>query len=283
MSIIGKISGGLSKTREKIAQALQMVFAGGANNWDLLEELLILADAGPKVAAQIVDQIKKEGREPLAALKEKLMEILTIESEDRSVKVFIGVNGSGKTTSLGKLSNHLLAQGKSVFVIGADTFRAAADAQLEGWCKRLSVPYFVGKPGADPASVMFDGLNSSAARNADYILCDTAGRLHSNKNLTQELDKILRVARRLKPEAIETLVTLDAGTGQNALAQMAVFSQWLNPGGVILTKLDGSAKGGVAIAVAAEFGVPIKYVGVGEKPDDLLPFSAVSYVESLLP
>lgn len=286
MSIIGKIGKGLNKTRRKIVELFQTVFSGsGADYYDLMEEFLILADVGPDVAAEIVAEMRAgSSGEPIATLKNKLIERLSVDdvdNADKPVKVFVGVNGSGKTTSIGKLSRYFAQAGKSVYIIGTDTFRAAADMQLEEWCRRTRVPYFVGKPGSDPASVLFDGLNSKQAMNADYILCDTAGRLHSSKNLLQEMAKILRVAKGQRPDQVEVLLTLDAATGQNALAQVEAFSQWLKPGGIILTKLDGSAKGGIAVALTAKYGIPIKYMGVGEQPDDFLPFSAAKYVDSL--
>lgn len=285
MSIMAKISKGLSKTREKMAQAFQAVFERGpSRDYELLEEFLILADVGPAAAAAIVAKVKeKNSPELIPALKEELVQTLNLDSEDKPVKIFVGINGSGKTTSVGKLCHRFVSEGKKVFVIGTDTFRAAADMQLEEWCRRAGVPYLLGKPGSDPGAVLYDGLNSAAAKNADYILCDTAGRLHSNKNLMQELEKILRVSERVRPGAVEALLTLDAATGQNALQQMETFEQWVKPSGIILTKLDGSAKGGVAIALAAKYRVPIKYIGVGEGIEDLLPFAAESYVNSLFP
>lgn len=285
MSIMAKISGGLTKTREKMAQAFQAVFARGVRqDWELLEEFLLLADVGPSAAAAIVARVReKNSSDLLSVLKEELVQILKLDSADQPVKIFIGINGSGKTTSVGKLSHSLAVAGKEVFVIGTDTFRAAADMQLEEWCRRTGVPFLVGKPGSDPGAVLFDGLNSAAAKKADYILCDTAGRLHSNKNLMQELDKICRIGQKIYPDQIEVLLTLDAATGQNALQQMDTFKQWVNPSGIILTKLDGSAKGGVAIALAEKYKIPIKYIGVGEGIDDLLPFSPESYIDSLLP
>ncbi|MDD2282290.1 MAG: signal recognition particle-docking protein FtsY [Eubacteriales bacterium] len=285
MSIMTKISKGLSKTREKMAQAFQAVFERGpSRDYELLEEFLLLADVGPGAAAAIVARVKEKNcPDLLPALKEELMDILNLDSEDKPVKIFVGINGSGKTTSVGKLCHRYVTEGKKVFVIGTDTFRAAADMQLEEWCRRTGAPCLLGKPGSDPGSVLFDGLNSAAARNADYILCDTAGRLHSNKNLMQELEKIIRVSERVRPGDAEVLLTLDAATGQNALQQMETFAQAVKPAGIILTKLDGSAKGGVAIALAAKYQVPIKYIGVGEGSEDLLPFSADIYVNSLLP
>lgn len=285
MSIMAKINKGLSKTRDKMAQALQAIFAPGAlRDYELLEELLLLADVGPGVAGEIVSGIReKNPQDVFLALKEELVQILSIESEDKPVKVFVGINGSGKTTSLGKLSHYYVSKGKQLFVIGTDTFRAAGDMQLEVWCRRTGVPCFIGKSGSDPAAAIFDGLNSTPAKRADIVLCDTAGRLHSNKNLMQELEKIIRVSNKVRPGEVEALLILDAATGQNAMQQMQIFQQAVQPSGIILTKLDGTAKGGVAIALAARYRVPIKYIGVGEGLEDLLPFSPREYVDSLFP
>lgn len=285
MSVLGKVHKGLSRTREKIAQSFQSVFGGGAGaSYEALEEFLLLADVGPGAASKIIAGLKeKKAPDIFSALREELVKLLSLESEERKLKIFVGSNGSGKTTSIGKLCHRLQQEDKSVFVIGADTFRAAADAQLEKWCQAGGVPCFLGKPGADPGAVLYDGLNSAAAGAADYILCDTAGRLHSNKNLMQELEKIIRIAGRLYPDNFEVLLTLDAATGQNALSLMEIYQQTVKPTGIILTKLDGSAKGGIAVALAAKYLVPVKYIGVGEGKTDLLPFSAADYVQSLLP
>jgi fused signal recognition particle receptor len=284
MSIIAKISKGLSKTREKMAQAFQTVFESGSRDYELLEELLLLADVGPAVAGEIISRVKeKKPKDIITALKDEVVQILSLESADKPVKIFVGINGSGKTTSLGKLCHRYVSEGKALFVIGTDTFRAAADMQLEEWCLRTGVPYYIGKPGSDPAAAIFDGLNSTAAKNVNIILCDTAGRLHSNKNLMEELNKILRVSNKVRPDQVEVLLVLDAAIGQNAMEQMDIFQQAVQPSGIILTKLDGTARGGVAIALAAKYHIPIKYIGVGEGLEDLLPFSPQDYVDSLFP
>lgn len=285
MSLMARIHEGLSKTRDKMAQAFQAVFASGAHrDYELLEELLLLADVGPVVAGEIIARLREQKpQDVFLALKEELVEILNIDGEDKPVRIFVGINGSGKTTSLGKLCHRLVGEGKELFVIGTDTFRAAGDMQLEAWCRRTGVPCYIGKPGSDPAAAIFDGLSSKQASNADIILCDTAGRLHSNKNLMQELEKIMRVSNKLRPGEVEALLILDAATGQNAMQQMDIFRQAVQPSGIILTKLDGTAKGGVAIALAAKYQVPIKYIGVGEGLEDLLPFSPREYVDSLFP
>lgn len=284
MSIIAKISKGLSKTREKMAQAFQTVFEAGARDYELLEELLLLADVGPAVAGEIIFRVKeKKPKDIITALKDEVVQILSLESPDKPVKVFVGINGSGKTTSLGKLCHRYVSEEKALFVIGTDTFRAAADMQLEEWCRRTGVPYYIGKPGSDPAAAIFDGLNSTVAKNAHIILCDTAGRLHSNKNLMEELNKILRVSNKVRPDQVEVMLVLDAAIGQNAMEQMDIFQQAVQPSGIILTKLDGTARGGIAIALAAKYQIPIKYIGVGEGLEDLLPFSPRDYVDSLFP
>jgi len=289
MSFFQKISAGLSKTREKMAKTFASVFGQGqgAEEIDLLEEFLILADVGPAATEAIINSVqgRPKDKELLAALREQLLAILAVGEErgERRVKIFVGINGTGKTTSVGKMCYRYQQEGKKVFVIGADTFRAAADMQLEEWCRRTDTPFLVGKSGTDPASVVFDGLNSSQGISADIIICDTAGRLHVNKNLMQELEKIVRVAGKVCPEGVDVYLTLDAGMGQNALEQVEIFQKWVQPTGIVLTKLDGSAKGGVAVALAQRYGIPIKYIGVGEGLDDLVPFDAQAYVDSLLP
>lgn len=288
MSFLQKVSAGLSKTRASLAKSLKSVF--GANQQEeleMLEEFLILADVGPAATAAIVAaaQERPKDQDLADAVREQLFEMLVMApgSGEKKVIIFVGINGAGKTTSLGKLCYLLKQEGKKAYVIGADTFRAAADMQLEEWCRRTETPYHVGKLGSDPAAVVYDGLNSAAAKDADVIICDTAGRLHVNKNLMQELEKIVRVANKICPAGVDVYLTLDAGMGQNALEQAANFQQWVQPSGIILTKLDGSAKGGVAVALVQKFNIPIKYIGVGEGLDDLVPFDAKAYVDSLLP
>lgn len=287
MSFFQKISSGLGKTREKMAKTFQAVFGGNQaqKSLALLEEFLLLADVGPAAAQSLLDAVEaRKSEDMLSALREEIFKILSVgQAVEKRVQIFVGINGTGKTTSAGKLCHYLKEQGKKVFVIGTDTFRAAADMQLEEWCRRTNTPFITGKPGSDPGSVVYDGLNSSGARSADVIICDTAGRLHVNKNLMQELEKVIRVAGKVCPDSVEVLLTLDAGTGQNALEQMEIFQQWVNPTGIVLTKLDGSAKGGIAIALAGKYKVPIKYIGVGEGLDDLVPFDPESYVAALLP
>lgn len=289
MSVFSKITASLAKTRERLAQGFQEIFQPGLKEkerMELLEEALLLADVGPATTGEIIHGLAGiPAEELLTALKTKLLAMLqeVTPSPDRRVVVFVGVNGSGKTTSVGKFALSHTQRGHKVVVIGADTFRAAADRQLEVWCERAGAQKIIGGSGSDPAAVVFDGLHSAAAKAADLIICDTAGRLHSNKNLMRELEKIIRVAARESGEEPEVLLILDASTGQNALDQFAIFSQWVKPTGIVLTKLDGTARGGVAIALTHKYGVPVKYIGVGEGPGDFLPFDAQAYVEALLP
>jgi len=287
MSLLHKISAGLGKTREKMAKTFQAVFGSsrGQDQMELLEEFLLLADVGPSAAHKIVRAVENRKEDDLvASLRVELLNILDAGPvTHQPVLILVGINGTGKTTSAGKLCHYLQKQGRKVFVIGADTFRAAADMQLEEWCRRTQTPFLIGKFGSDPGSVVYDGLNSAAAKNSDTVIIDTAGRLHVNKNLMQELEKIIRVANKVRPDSVEVLLTLDAAMGQNALEQMEVFHKWVNPAGIIITKLDGSAKGGTAVALVEKYRVPIKYVGVGESLDDLVPFDARIYVNSLLP
>lgn len=289
MSFFQKISAGLSKTRANLAKSFANVFGSGqqAADLELLEEFLILADVGPAATAAIISRAEERPKDQdlFTAIRQQLIEILE-RGQDKAegkVKILVGINGTGKTTSVGKLCHRYKQEGKKVFVIGTDTFRAAADMQLEEWCRRTDTPYHVGKPGSDPAAVVYDGLNSTAAKAADVVICDTAGRLHVNKNLMQELEKIVRVAGKVCPDSVEVYLTLDAAMGQNALEQAAIFQEWVKPTGIILTKLDGSAKGGVAVALVQKFQIPIKYIGVGEGMDDLVPFDPQAYVDSLLP
>jgi len=286
MSIFAKISAGLGKTREKMAKTFQAVFGAGQDEeqLELLEEFLILADVGPGATQTIIQAIEDKDQDLAQGLRSELLNILDLDmGTEKKVKILVGINGTGKTTSVGKLCRRYAQQDQQVFVIGADTFRAAADMQLEEWCHRTETPFVLGKPGSDPGSVVFDGLNSARGKSADVVICDTAGRLHVNKNLMQELEKIIRVAEKVCPGDVEVLLTLDSGMGQNAMEQMEIFRRWVNPTGIILTKLDGSAKGGIAVALAEKYKIPIKFVGVGEGIDDLIPFDAVSYVDSLLP
>jgi len=295
-----KLVSGLSKTRKNIIEGIDAVFSGFSSIdedfYEELEELLIMADIGVNTTTAILDNLRakvkenkiKEPAECRNLLINSMKEQMELgenayEFENKkSVVLLIGVNGVGKTTSVGKLSAQLKDQGKKVMVAAADTFRAAAIEQLTEWANRAKVEIIAQKEGSDPAAVIFDAVKSAKARNVDVLLCDTAGRLHNKKNLMEELRKIDKVIEREYPEAYrETLVVLDGTTGQNALAQAKEFNEVANITGIVLTKLDGTAKGGIAIAIQSELGIPVKYIGIGEKIDDLQKFDADSFINAL--
>ena len=261
-----------------------------------LEETLIMADLGVDAATDAVEKlrtkVRKEHLQSQEAVREGLREILMAEMEvgdtamkldtKPSVCIFIGVNGVGKTTSVGKLAGKLKDQGKKVVLAAADTFRAAAGDQLQEWANRAGVDMIGGQEGADPAAIVYDAVAAAKARNADVLLCDTAGRLHNKKNLMEELKKINRILEKEYPDAYrETLVVLDATTGQNALNQAREFSECADITGIILTKMDGTAKGGIAVAIHSELGIPVKYIGVGETIEDLQKFDSNQFVNAL--
>ena len=262
-----------------------------------LEETLLLADRGMDTALEAVEQLRQRVRkeklrdqeEVKAALRDILVEMMDVgdttldTSTQPSVVLFIGVNGVGKTTSIGKLGNQLKSEGKRVLFCAADTFRAAAAAQLEIWSQRSDCELVRQHEGADPGAVLFDALQAAKARGVDVVLCDTAGRLHNKANLMAELSKLSKIIDRECPGcARETLLVLDATTGQNGLIQARTFKETAGLTGIVLTKLDGTAKGGIVIAIAKELGVPVKFAGVGEGIDDLRPFDARSYVEAII-
>ena len=291
---------GLAKTRSNIVAGIDSIFSGFSSIdedfYEEIEEILVMGDIGIATTTAIIENLKKEVaerkiKEP-SECKQLLIDSIkqqmkvgdtAYEFENRrSVVLVIGVNGVGKTTSVGKLAGKLKDQGKKVIVAAADTFRAAAGEQLSEWASRAGVELIGGQPGADPAAVVYDAVAAAKARNADVLLCDTAGRLHNKKNLMEELRKIYRVLEREYPEAyLETLVVLDGTTGQNALAQARQFSEVANVTGIILTKLDGTAKGGIAVAIQSELDIPVKYIGVGESIDDLQKFDADQFVNAL--
>ena len=269
----------------------------GEEFYDELEENLILGDVGTTVAAGAVDALRRrayEGRFTTAdqvkgALREILANYLTVGdpalnvSTSPSVLLFIGVNGVGKTTSIGKLAAQLKKQGKKVLLCAGDTFRAAAADQLEIWAERAGVDIIRQHEGADPGAVLFDALQAAKARHVDVVLCDTAGRLHNKQNLMNELGKLRKIIDRECPDSVcETLLVLDATTGQNGLIQARTFKETAGLTGIILTKLDGTAKGGIVIAIAQELGVPVKFVGVGEGIDDLKPFDPAEFVQGMV-
>ena len=264
--------------------------------YEEIEEILIMGDLGINATTAIIEDLKQKVKEQHikepSACKQLLIDSIkaqmnvgetAYEFENRqSVVLVIGVNGVGKTTSIGKLAGKLKDQGKKVILAAADTFRAAAGEQLTEWAHRAGVEIISGQEGSDPAAVVYDAIQASKARHADVLLCDTAGRLHNKKNLMAELGKINRVIDREYPEAYrETLVVLDGTTGQNALAQARQFSEIADITGIILTKLDGTAKGGIAVAIHSELGIPVKYIGVGESIDDLQKFDADEFVNAL--
>ena len=297
MGIFDKIKQGLKKTKESISKKIFEVFKAKELDDDFYDELemaLISSDMGVVATEQIIDELKDELfrrriTEPEKA-KEILKEILigTIdyeipEYEYPLVVLVAGVNGVGKTTAIGKLANLFKAQGKSVIIAAADTFRAAASEQLEVWAERAGVRIVKHTEGSDPAAVVFDAISSLKAKNTEVLLVDTAGRLHNKKNLMNELQKINRVIDRELPNADRrNYIVLDATTGQNAVNQVEVFDEAINIDGIILTKLDGTAKGGVVMAISAEYEVPVVYVGVGEGIDDLLPFNAEDFVNAII-
>ena len=299
MSFFQKIKDGLSKTRQNISNKIELVVNSftkiDEEFFEELEEMLILSDIGVETSGEVCDklrgEIKKRGlKEPSDiknALKEILIEILECDSElnlnsKPAVILVLGVNGVGKTTSIGKIANELKKSGKSVLFAAADTFRAAASEQLEIWAKRTDCPIVKQPEGSDPAAVVFDAISSAKAKNIDVVICDTAGRLHNKKNLMGELEKINRIVDRELPNASkEILLVLDASTGQNGLNQASEFKKLLNITGIILTKLDGTAHGGIVIAIKEKLGIPVKFIGVGEGLDDLRKFNPKEFVEAI--
>ena len=301
MGFFDKIKQGLTKTRNAMASTLGSVFSGFSqlddDFYDELEESLILADLGVDTALKATDRLRKrvkeqhlkEPEEAKAALKEILVEMLSVGQQELNLSakpaviLVIGVNGVGKTTTIGKLAAKLTAEGKKVLLVAGDTFRAAAADQLEIWAGRSGADIVRQYEGADPASVVFDGIQAAKARDVDVILVDTAGRLHNKANLMSELSKISRIVDRELPGAArETLLVLDGTTGQNGLIQAKQFKEIAGVTAIALTKLDGTAKGGIVIAVADSLQIPVKFVGVGEQVDDLMPFEAKDFVEALL-
>ena len=295
-----RLVSGLAKTRDNIVSGMDSIFHGFSNIdndfYEELEETLIMGDLGVRATDQILEDLKqkvkeqhiKEPADCRQLLIDSIREQMDVgetayEFEERTSVVFvIGVNGVGKTTTIGKLAGKLKSQGKKVVIAAADTFRAAAGEQLREWADRAGVDMIGGQEGADPAAVVYDAVAAAKARKADVLLCDTAGRLHNKKNLMEELKKINRVIDREYPEAFrETLVVLDATTGQNALAQAREFNEAADITGVILTKMDGTAKGGVVIGISEQFRIPVRYIGVGEGIDDLQVFDRNRFVASL--
>ena len=296
-----RLKEGLNKTRDNIVAGIDAVFYGASeiddDFYEELEEILIMGDIGVNATNDIIERMKEEVkkrhlRQP-SECKELLVESIKEQmcvgetaydfEKKQSVIFVIGVNGVGKTTSVGKLASILKAQGKKVLIAAADTFRAAAGDQLAEWAHRAGVDMIGGADGADPASVIYDAVNAAKARKVDVLICDTAGRLHNKKNLMEELKKMNRIIDREFPDAHrENLIVLDGTTGQNALSQAREFGEVANLTGVILTKMDGTAKGGIAVAIQSELNVPVKYIGVGESIEDLQKFNAEEFVNALL-
>lgn len=295
-----RLVSGLSKTRDQIVSGIDSIFSGFSNIdedfYEELEEVLIMGDLGVQATCDILDDLKEKVKaqhikEP-ADCKQLLIDSIKEQmdvgetayefEEKTSVVMVVGVNGVGKTTTIGKLAGKMRAQNKKVVLAAADTFRAAAGEQLKEWANRAQAELIGGQEGSDPAAVVYDAVAAAKARHANILLCDTAGRLHNKKNLMEELKKINRIVDREYPEAFrETLVVLDATTGQNALAQAKEFKDAADITGIILTKMDGTAKGGIAVAIQAELGIPVKYIGVGETIEDLQKFNADEFVDAL--
>ena len=295
-----RLFAGLTKTRETFVKSIDKVFQSFTNIdddfYDELEEILISGDIGVRTTEDILEDLRRQVRENHITEPYDCKDILIMSMmqkmhigdaayryENETAVVFvIGVNGVGKTTTIGKLASKLKAMNKKVLVAAADTFRAAAGGQLQIWTKRAGVDLISGAEGSDPAAVVFDAVQAAKARHADVLLVDTAGRLHNKKNLMNELEKMNRIIDREFPDAYrETLVVLDATTGQNALNQAKEFSEVCDVTGIVLTKMDGTAKGGIAIAIQSQMGIPVKYIGVGESIDDLQKFNTMTFIEAM--
>jgi fused signal recognition particle receptor len=300
MGFFDKLKEGLLKTKKNITEKIDQVLVSfGKIDDELfeeLEEILITSDIGVDTTLRIIEDMKKKVKEGKITdpakvkeiLKQELVEILSDDNTDLNVTksptviIVIGVNGVGKTTSIGKISNLLKQEGKKVMIAAADTFRAAAIDQLEVWSQRVGIEMIKHNEGADPAAVIFDAIQAAKARKTDVLICDTAGRLHTKKNLMEELRKISRIIDRELPDAQrETLLVLDATTGQNAISQAKIFSETAGISGIVLTKLDGTAKGGIVVAIKSELSIPVKLIGVGEGIDDLQRFEPSDFVEAL--
>lgn len=300
MGFFSKLVEGLSKTRDNIVSGIDSVFSGFSEIdeefYEELEEILIMGDVGVKTTEMILDSLRDKVKENHIKKPQECKELLiesikeqmnlgenSYEFENRkSVILVIGVNGVGKTTSVGKLAGQFKEQGKKVVLAAADTFRAAAIEQLTEWAHRTDSDIIAQSEGSDPAAVIFDAVSAAKARKADVLICDTAGRLHNKKNLMEELKKIDRIIEKEYSDAYrENFIVLDGTTGQNALSQLKEFKDVTNVTGIILTKMDGTAKGGIAVAIQAEYGIPVKYIGVGEQVNDLQKFDSDEFVNAL--
>ena len=295
-----RLKAGLTKTRNNIVRGIDSLFSGFSaideDFYEELEEILIMGDIGVNATAATVERLREQVKERhikepaeckqllIDSIKEQMQvdETAYVFEQEQSIIMVIGVNGVGKTTTVGKLAGKLKAQGKKVLIAAADTFRAAAGDQLAQWAKRADVPMIGGKEGADPASVVFDAVSAAKARGVDVLLIDTAGRLHNKKNLMEELRKMNRIIDKEYPNAHrENLIVLDGTTGQNAMVQAREFGQVAELTGIVLTKMDGTAKGGIAVAIQSELKVPVKYIGVGETIEDLQKFDSDEFVNAL--
>lgn len=301
MAFFSKLKSSLSKTKESISSKLDSVVKSfkkiDEELFEELEEVLISADLGVNTSLEIIDKLRTVSKEKKLTesdeLKGELRQILidVLSGEEDEVKtegtpaviMVIGVNGVGKTTSIGKIANMYISQGKKVVMAAADTFRAGAIEQLDVWAKRVGAEIVKQQEGSDPAAVIYDGINAARTRKADILLCDTAGRLHNKKNLMDELKKIYRILDRELPNSSkEVLLVLDATTGQNAVQQAKLFKEAADITGIVLTKLDGTAKGGIVFAIKNEYDIPVKFVGVGETADDIMPFNAEEFVDAIV-
>ncbi len=296
----GRLKEGLTKTRNNIVHGIDAVFSGFSlideDFYEELEEILIMGDIGVNATGEILERLRKQVKENhikepakcksflIESIKEQMQvgEAAYDFEHEQSIVLVIGVNGVGKTTSVGKLAGLLKSQGRKALIAAADTYRAAAGEQLSEWARRAGVDIISGSQGADPSSVVFDAVNAAKARHVDVLICDTAGRLHNKKNLMEELKKMNRIIDREFPDAHrENLIVLDGTTGQNALNQAREFGEVADLTGIILTKMDGTSKGGIAVAIQSELDIPVKYIGVGERIEDLQKFDAGQFVDAL--
>ena len=298
MGLFSKIFGGLKKTKDAIKSKLSSIFVGELDDdfYEELEYVLLSSDMGTEATTEIIENVKqlakkqkvKTEKEFYELLKQAMIDTLVLEEDEEDYPkliTFVGVNGVGKTTTIGRLANYFKSQGKSVLLVAGDTFRAAATDQLTEWSKRAKVRIVKYGEGVDPASVVFDGISSAVAKKEDVVLVDTAGRLHNKSNLMEELKKINKIIDRDwtgKGFTHKNYLVIDATTGQNALSQVEAFNDMVGIDGIVLTKLDGTAKGGVVFAIAKEYGLPIKFVGVGEGLDDIIPFDAQDFVSGII-
>lgn len=296
MGFFSKLFSGLKKTKESIANKISSIFVGELNDefFEDLEYVLISSDIGAEASVEIIEEVKKQSKkqkiktgEDFKALLRKVMIEMLNSTNDEEISypaliTFVGVNGVGKTTAIGKIANKFKNEHKSVLMVAGDTFRAAASDQLTEWAKRVGVRIVKYSEGADPAAVVFDGISSAQAKHDDVVLVDTAGRLHNKSNLMEELKKIYKIIKQKWQGDHKNYLVIDATTGQNALSQVETFNEFVGIDGIVLTKLDGTAKGGIVFAIAKQFGIPVKYVGVGEGVDDLIEFNAEEFVNGII-